>query len=118
MNLTCQIYKEGYILLIFIRQDRQDIQDLFNLFRFPFSPQRRRERNKINNLGVLCGSNERSEWAVSYCIKTEAISSRSRSKTTIFCIIPIFYNIIKNLNRTAVIEFILLILSKIETYES
>jgi hypothetical protein len=27
--------------------------DLFNLFCFPFLPQRRRERNKINNLGVL-----------------------------------------------------------------
>jgi hypothetical protein len=35
-----------------------------DLFCFPFSPQRRRERNKINNLGVLCGSNGRSEWAV------------------------------------------------------
>jgi hypothetical protein len=24
------------------------------------------ENNKINNLWVLCGSNERSEWAVRY----------------------------------------------------
>ena len=99
-------------------------------FRFPFSPQRRRERkekilffcrwedgkrkksiatrcfsalnarraccllfsvlstenNKINKLCVLCDSNERSEWAVSSFIITEAISNRSHSKTTIFCI--------------------------------
>ena len=52
---------------------------IWNKFKqISFSPQRRRERNKINNLWVLCGSNERSEWAVSYRIKTDTISSRSR----------------------------------------
>jgi len=60
------------------------------------------ENNKINNLSGLCGSNEQSEWAVSYCIKTEAISNRSRMKITIFYMISYGYKIIKNLNRTAV----------------
>jgi len=32
------------------------------------------ENNKINNLWVLCGSNERSEWPVSYRTKTNTIS--------------------------------------------
>jgi hypothetical protein len=35
--------------------------DLYNLISVFFSP----ENNRINNLSVLCGSNERSEWAVS-----------------------------------------------------
>ncbi len=48
---------------------------------------------KKQKLCVLCGSNEQSEWAVSYCIKTEAISNLSRSKTTIFCMISIFVTV-------------------------
>ena len=67
------------------------------------------ENNKINNLSGLCGSNEQSEprfmrdkCAVSYCIKTEAISNRSRMKITIFYMISYGYKIIKNLNRTEV----------------
>ena len=31
------------------------------------------ENNKINNPCALCGSNERSEWAVSYRTKTDTI---------------------------------------------
>ena len=37
--------------------------------------QRAQRNNKIINLSGLCGSNERSEWAVSCRIKTEAISN-------------------------------------------
>jgi hypothetical protein len=61
------------------------------------------ENNKAINLSVLCDSNERSEWAVNYCIKAEAISSRSRLQTTIFYMKSKYYMIINNLKRTAVI---------------
>ena len=73
------------------------------------------ESNKINNLCVLCVSNERSEWAVSYRIKTEVISNRSHSKTTIFRMILMSYKIVENLNRTAVIQFLKLMIKDYST---